>query len=161
MCKKICTFAGHADIAPGEKNLIKSKLKNEIIKLIKNENVDTFYCGGKGDFDKLCSTCIKQIQSDYPFVKSFLILAYMPGEKSEFDLDPYGEYDGTIYPDLENTPPRFAIIKRNEWMINKSDFLVTYITYNYGGAYRTFKYAKRKKHIKILNLCDYYTKTSN
>ena len=34
MCKKICAFAGHADLTQDEKNLIKSKLKNEIIKLI-------------------------------------------------------------------------------------------------------------------------------
>ena len=149
---KVCTFAGHADITQDEKNLIKPKLKSEIIRLIKKENVDTFYCGDRGSFDKLCSVCLKEIKNDYPFIKSFLVMSYMPGKKSESDLDPYSEYDGSIYPDLENTPPRFAIIKRNEWMICKSDFLITYITHKYGGAYRTLKYAKKKKHIQILYL---------
>lgn len=78
---KVCTFAGHADITQDEKSLIKPKLKNEIIRLIKKENVDTFYCGGKGSFDKLCSVCLKEIKNDYPFIKSFLVLSYMPGKK--------------------------------------------------------------------------------
>ena len=152
MTQKICTFAGHGEIY-GE-NTLKEKLKKEFINLIENENVDTFYCGGKGDFDKLCSERVKELKSNYPFVKSYLILAYMPNKKSEFDLNPYGEYDGSVYPDLENTPPRFAIIKRNEWMIDKSDFLIAYVKNSFGGANKTLSYAKKRRKIKIINMAE-------
>lgn len=47
-----------------------------------------------------------------------------------------------------------AIVKRNEWMIDKSSFLIAYIDHEWGGAYRTFKYAKRKKHIKVINIAN-------
>lgn len=69
----------------------------------------------------------------------------MPGKKKQFDIDFYNTFDDTLYPEIEKVPPKFAIIKRNEWMIDKSDFLIAYVEHNWGGAYRTLEYAKRKK----------------
>ena len=54
-------------------------------------------------------------------------------------------YDGTIYPPLESSPPRFAISKRNQWMVDASDVVVAYVLQNWGGAAATLQYAKRKK----------------
>ena len=54
---------------------------------------------------------------------------------------------------LENVPPKYAIIRRNEWMVDKADLLLAYITYGWGGAARTYRYAKRKG-IPIVNLAD-------
>ena len=71
----------------------------------------------------------------------------MPKEKDEFDST-LEIFDGTIYPDIENVPPRFAIIKRNEWMVKQSDFMIAYVNYPWGGAYKTLQYAERKKNIK-------------
>ena len=66
---------------------------------------------------------------DYPFIKSYLILAYMPKEmdKNESVL---ALFDGTLYSIIEKTPRRFAIVKRNEWMINNADFLIAYIDHS-------------------------------
>lgn len=60
-------------------------------------------------------------------------------------------YDDTIYPPLEDVLPRFAITKRNEWMIDKADVIVAFVNHEYGGAYKTLKYAQRKKK-RIINL---------
>lgn len=148
---KLCTFAGHANIY-GDEEAIRLKLKNEIIKLIEKENATTFYSGGKGDFDWLCAGTLKELKKDYPNIKSYLMLAYMPKEKSK-----YGEciaqiFDDTVYPDIENVPLRFAIVKRNECMVDKSDFLIAYVNHSWGGAYKTLEYAKKKKHIKVINI---------
>lgn len=62
-------------------------------------------------------------------------------------------YDSIIYPPIENTPPKFAIIKRNEWMVNKSDLIIAYVNRSYGGAYKSFAYAEKKKKT-IINLAD-------
>lgn len=75
-------------------------------------------------------------------------------EQDEFERNRYKEFDGTIYPDLEYVPKRLAIVKRNEWMIDKAAFLIAYVEHDRGGAYRTLKYAKKKKHIKVINLCN-------
>ena len=39
-------------------------------------------------------------------------------------------------------------------MVKKSDVIIAYITHEYGGAYMTFNYAKKQKHIKCINLYD-------
>lgn len=64
-----------------------------------------------------------------------------------------GLCDTSIYPPIENTPPKFAIIKRNEWMMTNADVVIAYVGREYGGAYRSLQIAKRKKK-KIINICD-------
>ena len=46
---KICCFTGHSSIF-GKEDL-PEKLKKEIVNLIENHDVNTFYSGDKGDFD--------------------------------------------------------------------------------------------------------------
>ena len=73
-----------------------------------------------------------------------MIFAYITGKKNPFDEDFYKRFDDNLYSEIEKVPPKFAIIKRNEWMIDKSDFLIAYVEHNWGGAYRTLECAKRK-----------------
>ena len=57
-----------------------------------------------------------------------------------------------VFPDiLEKTLPKFAIIKRNEWMIDHSDYVITYIEHNFGGA---AKFANRahQRNKNVINL---------
>ena len=61
--------------------------------------------------------------------------------------------DEVIYPALESVPPKYAIIRWNEWMFDKADLLIAYIKHDWGGAARTFQYAKRKG-IPTVNLAE-------
>ena len=149
MTQKICTFAGHSKIYGDD--TVKERLKKEIRNLIENYGVTVFYNGGKGQFDWLCAECVKELKRDYPFIKSYLILAYIPGKRSQFGIDFYKRFDDIIYPEIEKTPLKFAVIKRNKWVIDRSDFLIAYVGHSWGGAYRTLEYAKRKKkNVKML-----------
>lgn len=152
MNNKICCFAGHATLYD-DKETIKSKLKKEIINLIENENVTTFYSGGKGAFDWLCAETLKELKKEYSYIKSYLMLAYMPKEKDSPKSTLYEEmFDKTVYPGIENVPKHFAILERNKRMVDRSDFLTMYVKHNLGsGAYKTLAYAK-KKQIKIINI---------
>ena len=145
-----CCFAGHSNISNQEE--IKIRLKNEIIYLIEKENVTEFYNGYKGAFDAVCARTVNELKKDYPFIKSFWVLSYMPREKDDYTDNLLKLFDESIYPDLENIHPRFAIVKRNEWMVNNSDFLIAYVKHDWDGAFQTLRYAKRKKHISIINL---------
>lgn len=148
---KICCFAGHARLSEEEK--VKIKLKKEIINLIEKENVTTFYSGGKGDFDWLCARTVDELRKDYPFIKSYLARAYLPKEKDDYEeylIEKY--FDSTVYPDIEKVPQRFAIIKRNEWVVNNSNFLIAYVEHDWGGAYKTLEYAEKRRKIKIINI---------
>ena len=53
-------------------------------------------------------------------------------------------YDDTTYPPLEDVPMKFAISKRNEWMVDQADAVVAYVTHGWGGAAATLQYAERK-----------------
>ena len=151
MKTKSCCFAGHADVRSNE--IIELRLKNEIINLIENEGVTTFYNGAKGGFDMLCARCVNELKKEYPQIKSCWVLAYMPKENDEQHQEIARLFDEAIYPNLERVPPRVAILKRNEWMVDNSDFLIAYIEHTWGGAYKTLEYARKKQHILIHNIC--------
>ena len=51
---------------------------------------------------------------------------------------------------MESVPPRFAISKRNQWMVEAADIVVAYVLHNWGGAAMTLQHAKRKKKEIIL-----------
>ena len=60
------------------------------------------------------------------------------------DYDPM-YYDGSVYPPLETVPRRYAISKRNEWMVEQADVIISCVTHGWGGAATTLTYANRKK----------------
>ena len=62
------------------------------------------------------------------------------------------EYDEIIYPEIDSVPLKFAISKRNEWMVKQADYVIGYVCTHYGGAYKTLLYAhKHKKPYTNLN----------
>ena len=133
----ICTFFGHRD-APSK---MEGTIRETIERLI-SEGVTCFYVGNNGNFDSMVHRQLKQLREKYPHIRYYVVLAYMPTEKYEFDTTDYGE---TIYPEgLESVPPRFAINKRNQWMVEKADIVVTYVKYSTGGAAQAKKIAERK-----------------
>jgi len=139
-----CTFFGHRD-APEE---IYDKLMDTIINLIKKENVTNFYVGDKGNFDIMVKNILKKLSGTYP-IKYNVALSCMPKEN-----DNYKDYSDTILPEgIETVFPKFAISYRNRWMIEKSDFVITYVKNTFGGAYQ-FKTIAEKKGKIIINLLD-------
>lgn len=141
----VCTFFGHRDTPQG----VESMLKKALIDMIENKNVDLFYVGNQGRFDTMVRKNLMRLKEDYPHISYAVVLAYMPGEK-----DPNGDAEdfSTIYPDgLESTPPKFAINKRNRWMVEQSDYVVTYVKRTFGGAAQ-FKALAEKKGKYVINL---------
>lgn len=123
------------------------KIKNYLSELIKSENNITFYCGGYGYFDNLCASICKELQSEKGRIKIAFITPYITIEyQSKIQgLLNSGMYDCVIYPPIEKVPLKFAISKRNEWMISQSDLVVAFVKRTYGGAYKSLQFANRKK----------------
>lgn len=143
-----CTFFGHKDTPDS----IEEKLRATIIDLITNKNIYLFYVGNQGNFDYMVRKNLRELKHEYPHIQYSVVLAYYPYIK-----DDYNDYSDTIYPEiLENTPRKYAIIKRNEWMIGLSDYVVTYVKHSTGGASK-FKTLAEKQNKHILNLADYST----
>lgn len=138
----ICTFFGHRDAPQG----IEDTLRKILLDLIKNKKVSMFYIGNQGNFDFMVKKVLKELGAKY-----YIVIPYMPTKTDPLDTFDYSQ---TIYPDgLENTPPKFAISKRNMWLIEKSNVVVTYVTKTYGGAF-AFKQQAIKKGKTVIELSE-------
>lgn len=144
----IITFCGHSNCLFNDD--IKEQLKNILIgEIIKNPTCK-FYLGGYGDFDVLCLRTLKELKNGFPKIELIFITPYLDNNYSKLEFAKYN-YDDVIFPPLENVPRKFAILKRNEWMVNEANLVIAYVTYSWGGAAKTLEYAKRKNKT-IINL---------
>lgn len=135
-------FFGHSNISLTENKFI--ALKNMLIKILENnENVE-FYLGGYGLFDYTCAIILKELKEKYSNFKRIFITPYIDDIylKNKFDKN---LYDSSLYPPLESTPKKIAIIKRNYWIVDNCDFLIFHITHPISGAIKPFEYAQQKK----------------
>ena len=138
----IVTFCGHSQLA--DKDAIRKRLTDEIQTLLQT-GYRKFYLGGYGDFDTLAAVVLDELKDAYPDMERLLILPY-PDRKVDTSL-----YDGTLYPPLENVPKRFAISRRNKWMVENSSVMVACVDHDWGGAAKTLEHAV-KKGLRIINI---------
>ena len=138
-----CTFFGHRECP----DLIKTQLREVLIDLITNHNVDAFYVGNQGRFDAIVRSVLRDLKIEYPRINYAVVLAYMPGKQTAYE-----NYSDTMLPEgIESVHPRYAISWRNNWMLQQSDYVVTYITHSWGGAAQFAEKAKRQKKT-VINL---------
>ena len=138
------TFCGHAQIT--EREALQNWLQTVTQSLIE-QGATTFYLGGYGAFDSLAAAVLREQKKRYPQIELVLVLAYLNTRR-----DTSG-YDRTVYPPLETAPRRFEISRRNRWMVESVDVVVSYVLHDWGGAATTLQYAKRKKK-RIISYCD-------
>lgn len=138
---RVVTFCGHRDFYGDD--AVKRWLRDTVEKLIR-DGADDFLLGGYGGFDACAASVVWELKKQYPAIRSTLVL---PNLDRKVDAT---KYDATLYPSLEKVPRRFAISKRNEYMVNEADIVVAYVTHDWGGAATTLAYAKRKKK-EIIN----------
>ena len=143
----IITFAGHREIHKGIN--FKEKILSAIMENIKDRTV-YFYCGGYGEFDNMCARIVYELKSENPGFKSVFVTPYISSARIA-ELQSDFLYDEILYADLERVPPRLAILRRNEYMVDKADLVIAYVDFKQGGAYKTLTYAKRKGK-QIINL---------
>ena len=137
------TFIGHRD-APDN---IYPLVKEAVIDLIDNHNASTFYIGTHGNFDRIAHSVMKELSPTYSGLTIYTVLAYMPKKQNTF----FNEFETILPESVASSIPKFAISKRNNWMIDNSDTVITYVKRGYGGAIkaRNVAIAKNKNLIDI------------
>lgn len=138
-----CTFFGHRTCPLS----ILSSLESSIIQLIEEKNVDTFYVGNHGSFDRMVYKTLIALNDKYTHISINVVLAYITQKTmipSEYTLFPEG---------IEFVPKKIAIPWRNEWMVQHSDYVITYLEYTYGGTYNAVSYA-RKQNKSIIRISE-------
>ena len=138
-----CCFFGHREVTHN----IRPKLTAIIEKLITEDDVTEFYVGNQGQFDNMVYFVLNELKAKYPQIRYTVVLAYMPDEHIK---DVYG--NDTLFPDgLETVPRKYAISKRNAWLIQHSGFAVCYVHKITGGAVK-FREKAEKRRLQIIDV---------
>ena len=151
------SFTGHASVCCSAE--VKILVKEQIRKHIVGDEQVICYLGGCGEFDQICACACRELKQEYRRIELVYVTPYLHVSEQQKikELERTGLYDMSVYPPIEKTPPKFAIVKRNEWMMANADLVIAYVAHNYGGAYRSLQVARRKKK-KIINIFDFFNK---
>lgn len=135
-----CTFFGHRDAHES----IKGSIKEAIIELVETESVTNFLVGNEGAFDRMVQSALSELKVLYPCIEYSIVLSSMPKK---------GEASGnTIFPEeVAASPRKFAVDKRNRWMIKRAEYAVVYVVRITGGASK-FANIARKKCKKVVEI---------
>lgn len=124
----------HEDVSAAARKLIEKGVK-------------TFLCGGMGDFDWIAVRAVHGLNAEYPNISVNLVIPYL-----SFNIRNKELFDAVIYPEgFEKYHFKAAIVQRNRFMVRESAYAICYVTHDWGGASKTFEYAK-KQGLNIINL---------
>ena len=136
----MCTCFGHRETYKDFSRVLSELLED----LILNQGVVEFWTGGMGNFDGSFSAAVRGLKRKYPDIKLILIKPYFSNELNTNKEYYEYTYDDVVIPDvLVGVHPKSAITKRNRWMVENSDFIVTYVRRDHGGAFEAKKYAAK------------------
>ena len=139
----VCTFFGHSECYGLDAAVLRSAIEELI-----EQGITEFVVGNHGQFDGMVFSCLQSLSKDYPKISYSVALAYLPTNNQEYDI-----YHGhSFYPEgQEIGPAKFAIERRNRWMIVASDCCLCYINHTWGGAYK-FARMTKNRGLQVINL---------
>ncbi len=150
---KSCFLFGHSDSPHSILPFIERAAEIEI-----TNGTKIFYVGYHGNFDHLAAAALRKMKQKYPKIILILLLAYHP---SILPIDIPPDFDETFYPPLETVPPRYALVRSNQYMIKTVNSIICYAAH-IGNARSLLNQAlKRQKtsEITITNLADSFLRT--
>ena len=160
MCKKVC-FIGHRKITVNDE--LKKELTDYIEFLIQNNNVQVFLFGSRSAFDDLCYEIVSTLKEKYPSINRVYVRSsyeFIDESYKKYLLEGYEE---TTYPKECVNSGKISYVRRNQAMIDQSDFCIFYYNENYlpperkwarrdlfayqpkSGTAIAYKYANQKK----------------
>ena len=150
-CYMIVTFCGHSQYTGSGED--EERIISLLTEIIGDHNAE-LYLGGYGSFDSFARKCGRKYQETHPNIRLIFVTPYITIDYQKNHLD-YNKdlYDEILYPNLEDKPLKFAISYRNKWMVEQADYVIAYITHDWGGAYQTYRHAQRKKK-PLFNISD-------
>ena len=158
---KIVCFIGHRKIVITFD--LEKKLTEYIEYLIVNENVKVFLFGSRSEFDNLCYDIVSKLKEKYPYIKRIYFRSCYEKISDSYEKFLIEIYEGAIYLKECKGSGKSTYIKRNQTMIDNSDFCIFYYNQDYlppkrkcrkkdlfdyqpkSGTAIAYKYAKQKK----------------
>lgn len=153
-----CSIIGHRKIEVTEE--LKLEIKKVLLVLINRNGITTFLFGSRSSFIDLCYEIISELKKTYVHIKRVYVRAEYPIITKEYKSYLNNYYEDSFYYDLKLNSSRLNYVKRNETMVDMSDFCLFYCDVNYvpytktkSGTILAYNYAKRKKR-NIINMFD-------
>lgn len=153
---KICCIIGHRNFEKSKE--LEFKLKTTLIDLIENKNVTTFLFGSKSNFVDFCYEVLSSLMDSYSNLKRVYVRAEYPVINSDYKSYLLRLYEDSYFFSKNSTTNKYSYIKRNQTMIDSSDFCLFFYSEKYkiktqSGTQIAYAYAV-KKNKKIININD-------
>ncbi len=148
----ICSFFGHRNVEITKE--IYARTTAEVIKSV-DFGCRIFYFGGYGDFDALCYEIVTKIKAEKPELE---IKRVYCASQEKYSRKSTRYFKRENYDEITYLTPSFegwykSIYFRNCAMIDKSHIVIFHAEKREdSGAYKTYKYAKRKKDKRVVNI---------
>lgn len=137
MNRKTCFFIGNRHTPSS----IKKQLVDAVEQHITVYGVTTFIVGRYGAFDSMVQSVLREAKKHHTKIELYLLTPYALTQK----IDTPEGFDGTFYPEgLEKVPLRLAIPQANRYMVQNSDYLITYC-HHIGNTRNIVEYAQKQE----------------
>ena len=147
-----CAFTGHRDL---KEDFSVEEVKKAILTRIE-QGVTVFYNGMASGFDLVSADELLKFKKDYS-IKLVACVPY-PNQSSKYTPEEKAKYDEILanadeVVTLSDHYYKGCFLVRNDYMIERSDCMIAYLTENTGGtAYTVKKFRKNKgEHIIFIN----------
>ena len=162
---KTCAFLGNnydkfLDIELGHRTPagLKARIREEVINLIENEDVDTFLVGEIGGYEVDAYDVVLDVQKEYPHIRIYLVISKMTDLHemgvcdAAYVVERRGFDDFILPPKCEFGYKKLCIVYRNRYIIENTNFIIAYNNHE-GKAYEFCKAAKGKG-VKVIELAE-------
>lgn len=144
-------FIGHRDAESG----LMPQIEAAVHRHITEYGVTEFVVGQYGAFDRLAARSVINAKRHYPNITLSILLPYHPSERSVNAPD---GYDDTFYPPgMENVPRKLAIVRANKYMVDNSDFLISYVWHSASNALNLLEYAQTRERKDLIRIENFTT----
>lgn len=146
--ERTCCGFGHRIVLTD----VESALQEALCNLIENHSATRFLTGGMGEFDERFTITVRSLRGQYPQICLCLVVPYLTKRLNDQNVRLTALYDEIILPaELDGVNKKAAISLRNRWMVGQSDFVISAVHRDFGGAYKAVTYATQRG-IQVINL---------
>ena len=153
---RAAAFTGHRDIEKSEYDALAKRLFLTVDALYR-EGVYTYYCGGAVGFDTVAAVTVLNMKAHYPHLRLVMAIP-CPEQSARWRDADRALYESilrradevvTVSPSYTNT----CMMKRNRYMVDRAEVLISYVKRETGGSAATKRYAI-KKGLRILDVTE-------
>ena len=139
--ERTCCGFGHRTVLTD----VEPTLREVLIDLIEKRSVLRFLTGGMGEFDELFARTVYSMHRQYPQIHLCLVVPYLTKRLNDQKELLSSLYDEIILPaELDGANKKTAVPLRNRWVVDQSNYVVSAVHRDFGGAFEAVSYAKKR-----------------